>query len=109
MINPRKIHRILRVRNPWGTMEWKGKWSDKSEELTKQKHLIDKYLASIVDEDERFTPGVEDGTFLINFQNWRDVYNNMYICVDFPNSWSGVRFSSEWNAYEPCGRSLNEK
>jgi len=28
MANPRGTHRILRIRNPWGKLEWKGKWSD---------------------------------------------------------------------------------
>jgi calpain len=94
MMNPRKTHRILRVRNPWGSMEWKGKWSDKSEEIEKYKALLDKYIASIEDEDERFTPGIEDGTFLINYASWRDIYNNMYICVDFPKEWTGIRYKS---------------
>lgn len=35
-----KIHRILRIRNPWGKMEWKGKWSDDSEELEEYAHLL---------------------------------------------------------------------
>lgn len=44
MANPRKTHRILRVRNPWGKMEWKGKWSDKSEELDKYNNLLREYI-----------------------------------------------------------------
>ena len=33
MVNPRKTHRLLRVRNPWGQGEWIGKWGDTSEQL----------------------------------------------------------------------------
>ena len=33
MEKERKTHRICRVRNPWGRGEWKGKWSDDSEQI----------------------------------------------------------------------------
>ena len=64
---PRKTHRLLRIRNPWGWKEWNGKWGDKSDEIQEHGDMINKYVDSLEDTDEKFTPGEEDGTFLMNF------------------------------------------
>jgi hypothetical protein len=42
--------------------------------------------------EEQFHPGDNDGMFMINYQSWREIYNNMYICLDFPDEWTGIRF-----------------
>ena len=60
-------HRLIRIRNPWGEMEWKGKWGDTSEQLEKyREYIMDQYINKLK-EDDKFTPGVEDGTFLMNY------------------------------------------
>jgi hypothetical protein len=91
----RKTHRLLRVRNPWGRGEWTGKWADDSEEAELHEQKILNYIAELED-DEKFEPFKNDGTFLINFQSWRDVYNKIFVANDFPDDWWAVRFSSAW-------------
>lgn len=101
MENPRKVHRIMKVRNPHGNGEWKGKWADvpMSDEMDNHSEAIDKYLESLP-EDERIVIGENDGEFFMNYQSWREQYTNMFICIDFPDEWSGIRYFAQWD--ETC-------
>jgi len=93
----RKSHRLLRIRNPWGRGEWKGKWSDDSEEIERFEAKINTYIGELA-EDEQFELGANDGTFLINFASFRDIYNRLFVVNNFPNDWSAVRFTTNWTA-----------
>ena len=89
-----KVHKICRIRNPWGTkqvLEWNGKWSDNSPE----QEIYSKELKLYNEEkpEEEVFKAEDDGEFLINFANWRDHYNNLFAARDFPDQWSAIRFN----------------
>ena len=57
-VKGKRIH-LLRLRNPWGEVEWNGDWSDKSKlRLPKRKHIAD-----------------NDGEFWISAQDWGDRFS----------------------------------
>jgi hypothetical protein len=76
--------RLLRVRNPWGEGEWKGKWSDGSKEWTPEILKQLKYEFA------------EDGTFWIEFSDFCKEYNRFYILRMFNSEWKPSAIKGEW-------------
>ena len=91
-----KMARLLRIRNPWGQTEWLGRWSDNSEQVTENKKALDKYSSKLPPE-ERWKIDDQDGDFLMAYSDWREIFEHLYMCVDFPNNWSGMRVFDNWN------------
>ena len=87
--------RLLRLRNPWGNSEWNGAWSDDSDEMKKYKKVIEKYIDSLPP-DEQFTLGDNDGTFMMHYSDWKESFSTLFLNLDFPEDWTGVRFNSSW-------------
>lgn len=59
---------LVRLRNPWGTGEWTGDWSDKSNLWTDK-----------LKKDVNFTDA-DDGLFFIDFKNFLKTYESISIC-----------------------------
>jgi calpain-15 len=67
---------LLRLRNPWGTFEWKGAWSDGAPEWNKHKSIKD--LIKPVEAD--------DGAFWIEWEDFCNAFNR----IDFCNRSTGL-------------------
>jgi hypothetical protein len=61
---------LLQLRNPWGSFEWKGAWSDNAPEW--DKHPTIKKLCNHVSAD--------DGTFWISLEDFVEQFNNVDVC-----------------------------
>jgi len=86
----------MRLRNPWGKSEWLGAWSGESAEMKKYGKVIeDKYIQTLPP-DEQFNLEEDDGTFLMHYDDWKDNFSTLFLNLDFPEDWTGVRFKSKW-------------
>ncbi|KAM9789047.1 calpain-5-like [Neosynchiropus ocellatus] len=103
---------LIRMRNPWGKTEWKGRWSDTSEEWSK------------VGDTERGTLGItveDDGEFWMSFADWCKYFTDADVCrlintsvISVHKTWHEVVHFGSWTKQaEPllnrCGGCSNHK
>lgn len=84
-----KGRRFVVLRNPWGKIEWTGRWSDGSKEWTKE-------WINVLDElGHSFG---EDGQFIMEYGDWLECFTDIDRTILFDSSW---RMSSQWLCV-PC-------
>lgn len=105
---PRKTSRLLRIRNPWGRKEWVGKWADDSEEVLANEERIREALNKKYEgTHEKISVNQEDGTFIMCFSDFRRIFNKLFICVNFPPDYIGIRYHGKWTKTESGGLPIN--
>ncbi|CAL9685614.1 unnamed protein product [Knipowitschia caucasica] len=85
---------MIRMRNPWGKTEWKGPWSDTSEEWAK------------VGDTERGNLGItvaDDGEFWMAFSDWCKFFTDADVCrlintsvISIHKTWHEVVHFGSW-------------
>ncbi|KAG9106318.1 hypothetical protein FRC07_008876, partial [Ceratobasidium sp. 392] len=76
--------RFLRIRNPWGESEWKGRWSDGSKEWTSE------WLARLPELKHKFG---DDGEFLMEYSDFLKTWTMVERSRLFESDW---KLSSMW-------------
>ncbi|KAJ7987390.1 hypothetical protein DPEC_G00325990 [Dallia pectoralis] len=95
--------KLVRVRNPWGTVEWTGAWSDNSSEWNS------------VDASEREVVKADDGEFWMSFTDFTRNYHRVEICTLTPDTltaddvkhWSVSNFDGSWRKGSTAGGCRN--
>ncbi|RXN23445.1 calpain-2 catalytic subunit-like protein [Labeo rohita] len=99
------LTKLIRIRNPWGQVEWTGAWSDGSSEWRQ-----------ISDADrERLSCKAEDGEFWMAFSDFLRLYSRVEICNLTPdalsdeslNKWALSKFDGNWRNGSTAGGCRN--
>ncbi|XP_071970316.1 calpain-1 catalytic subunit-like [Engystomops pustulosus] len=97
--------KLIRMRNPWGEVEWTGAWSNNSNEW------------NYVDPSERdeLRNKMEDGEFWMSFQDFLREYSRFEICNLTPDAltarryrkWNTTLYSGNWRKGSTAGGCRN--
>uniref|UniRef100_A0A3Q2CK41 Calpain-2 catalytic subunit n=1 Tax=Cyprinodon variegatus TaxID=28743 RepID=A0A3Q2CK41_CYPVA len=99
------MEKLIRIRNPWGQVEWTGAWSDNSMQW--------RYIS---DEDrERLSHRSEDGEFWMSFSDFLRHYSRVEICNLTPDAlndddvskWALSKFEGSWRRGSTAGGCRN--
>ncbi|XP_056148224.1 calpain-2 catalytic subunit-like [Lampris incognitus] len=96
---------LIRIRNPWGQVEWNGAWSDNSSEW--------RYVSS--EDRAKLTNRSEDGEFWMAFPDFLRHYSQLEICNLTPDAltsdeyekWALTEFEDRWRKGSTAGGCRN--
>ena len=52
--------------------------------------------SNVCDEEEAIEINRADGTFFMSYEDWLKYFTHLFVGIDFPDEWSGVRVAGEW-------------
>uniref|UniRef100_A0A6Q2YEK2 Calpain catalytic domain-containing protein n=1 Tax=Esox lucius TaxID=8010 RepID=A0A6Q2YEK2_ESOLU len=97
--------KLLRIRNPWGEVEWTGAWSDNSREWS----CVDPSVRA------RLYNRSEDGEFWMSFNDFMREFSRLEICnltadalqASQVKKWSSALYPGEWRRGSTAGGCRN--